>query len=100
MWLTALVVLWLPENPQRALKAYLGGLSIGMILGWVQQMRGQHFLTHTLWTAWLASALTIALIALFSRQLFPRPALRSAKPIETPLLSPPAGATKDAPNAA
>ena len=100
MWLTALVVLWLPENPQRALKAYLGGLSIGMILGWVQQMRGQHFLTHTLWTAWLASALTIALIALFSRQLFPRPALRSAKPIETPLLSPPAGTTKDAPNAA
>lgn len=73
MWLCALAVLWLPTNPKRALMAFIGGISAGMILGWVQQMRGQHFLTHTLWTVWLASALTIALIALFSHQLCGQP---------------------------
>lgn len=69
MWLTAIAVLWLPANPRRAFVAFCGGISVGVILGWVQQMRGQHFLTHTLWTVWLASALTIALVAVFSRQL-------------------------------
>ena len=84
MWLTALAVLWLPTNPKRATKAYLGGLSVGLILGWVQQMRGQHFLTHTLWTAWLASALAILLIAIFSRQLAPRPAKTESTPLTPP----------------
>jgi membrane-associated PAP2 superfamily phosphatase len=32
-------------------------------------MRGQHFLTHTLWTTWISAALLLLLIALFSRQL-------------------------------
>lgn len=69
MWLMALAVLWLPNSPKKALLGYLGGLSFGLALGWVQQMRGQHFLTHTLWTAWLSSALLLALIAIFSRHL-------------------------------
>ena len=77
MWLTALTVLWLPTNPRRASMAFFAGLGVGVFLGWVQQMRGQHFLTHTLWTAWLASALTIALIALFSRQISSRTAAPS-----------------------
>ena len=77
MWLCALAVLWLPSNPKRALMGFVGGISVGMILGWVQQMRGQHFLTHTLWTVWLASALTVALIALFSRQLCGQPKQRT-----------------------
>ena len=77
MWLCALAVLWLPTNPKRALMGFIGGISAGMTLGWVQQMRGQHFLTHTLWTVWLASALTITLIALFSRQLCGQPKLKT-----------------------
>ena len=90
MWLTALAVLWLPTNPRRASIAFIGGLSAGLFMGWVQQMRGQHFLTHTLWTAWLASALTVLLIALFARQLSSRAA--SARVSATPLLAPPASA--------
>jgi membrane-associated PAP2 superfamily phosphatase len=69
MWFSALAVLWLPENPRRATLVFLAGIGAGFILGWVQQMRGQHFLTHTLWTAWLSSALIVALIAVFAGRL-------------------------------
>ncbi|WP_374709539.1 hypothetical protein [Massilia scottii] len=27
-------------------------LGLGFALGWVQQLRGAHFLTHTLWSMW------------------------------------------------
>lgn len=69
MWLPVLAVLWLPDDPRRATFVFFGGIGAGFLLGWVQQMRGQHFLTHTLWTMWLASALVVALIAIFSRQI-------------------------------
>lgn len=69
MWFCVLAVIWLPHAPRRATAAFAGGLMVGMGMGWVQQMRGQHFLTHTLWTAWLSSAVVIILIALYSRQL-------------------------------
>jgi membrane-associated PAP2 superfamily phosphatase len=69
MWFSALAVLWLPNNPRRAAWVFLAGIGAGFTLGWVQQMRGQHFLTHTLWTAWLSSALVVALIGVFSAQL-------------------------------
>lgn len=69
MWFSALAVLWLPNNLRRATWVFLAGIGAGFTLGWVQQMRGQHFLTHTLWTAWLSSALVIALIAVFATQL-------------------------------
>ena len=42
-------------------------------------MRGQHFLSHTLWTAWLSSALIVALFALFARPL----GLASSSPAAT-----------------
>lgn len=76
MWLCALAVLWLPHSPRKALVAYLGGLGFGLLLGWVQQMRGQHFLTHTLWTAWIASALFALLLLAFSRRLLAAHAAR------------------------
>ena len=69
MWFSALAVLWLPNNPRRAAWVFLAGIGAGFTLGWVQQMRGQHFLTHSLWTAWLSSALVVALIGVFSAQL-------------------------------
>jgi membrane-associated PAP2 superfamily phosphatase len=69
MWLCSLAVFWLPHSPRKALLAFLGGSGAGFFLGWVQQMRGQHFLTHTLWTTWISAALLLLLIAVFSRQL-------------------------------
>lgn len=89
MWLVALAVFWLPGKPRRAALGYLAGLSIGLALGWVQQMRGAHFLTHTLWTAWIASALLLLLIALtdlVGRRL-PPGATRGAGPSHAELLS-------------
>ena len=67
MWLVALAAFWLPHHPRRALLAFLGGGSVGLALGWVQQMRGAHFLTHTLATAWISSAILFALIILIAR---------------------------------
>lgn len=65
MWLSALAVFWLPANPRKALAVFLGGLFVGLTMGWVQQMRGMHFLTHTLATAWLSTALLFAMLVLF-----------------------------------
>ena len=69
MWLSALAILWLPRQPRRALAAFAGGLAIGLTMGWVQQMRGMHFLSHTLATAWISSALLLAMLALFRKPL-------------------------------
>ena len=69
MWLSALAAFWLPHNPKRARLVFFAGIGAGFVLGWVQQMRGQHFLSHTLWTAWLSSALIVGLIYIFSRDL-------------------------------
>lgn len=65
MWLSALAILWLPRQPRRAIAVFAGGLAIGLAMGWVQQMRGMHFLTHTLATAWLNTALLLLLLLLF-----------------------------------
>ena len=69
MWLSALAAFWLPHAPARARAVFAFGLLAGFTLGWVQQMRGQHFLSHTLWTMWLSSALIVALLALFAHPL-------------------------------
>lgn len=62
MWLAALAVFWLPRQPKRAFVVFLGGISAGLLLGWVQQMRGAHFLTHTLATAWIGSAIFLLVL--------------------------------------
>lgn len=64
LWLVAIGVFWLPGRPRMALAMSSLGLATGLALGWVQQMRGAHFLTHTLWSMWIACAVTLALIAL------------------------------------
>lgn len=69
MWLMAIAVLWLPFSPRKAFVAFCCGSSVGLIMGWVQQMRGQHFLTHTLWTFWISSVILFCLIMLFSKHL-------------------------------
>ena len=69
MWLSALAVFWLPAHPRKALAVFVGGLSVGLTMGWVQQMRGMHFLTHTLATAWLSTALLFAMLVLFWKPL-------------------------------
>ena len=54
LWLVGLAVFWLPHRPRMA--AAVGGLMLafGLAVGWMQQLRGAHFLTHTLWSMWIA----------------------------------------------
>lgn len=64
LWLAAFCVFWLPYRPRIALTVFLSGLGVGFALGWVQQMRGAHFLTHTLWSVWIASAIIFIMLRL------------------------------------
>ena len=70
LWLAAFCVFWLPHKPRTALFVFFTGLSVGLILGWVQQMRGMHFLFHTLWAAWLASLVILLMLLVFADKLF------------------------------
>lgn len=45
---------WLREQAPRAARRWLvAALAAGLALGLVQQLRGAHYMSHTLWTAWL-----------------------------------------------
>jgi membrane-associated PAP2 superfamily phosphatase len=39
-------------------------LVLGFSMGWAQMMRGEHFLSHNLWTAWLVWAVLFVLFTL------------------------------------
>lgn len=55
------LVLALRERPRAARYALAAALFIGMTAGAVQVVRGAHFPSHVLWTAWIAWAVTLAL---------------------------------------
>ena len=93
LWLVSLAVFWLPHRPRMA--ALVGALMLvlGFGVGWIQQLRGAHFLTHTLWTMWLACAIVSALYAVMLRRRLRSGALEAvsstargaAEPGATPL---------------
>lgn len=62
LWLAAFCVFWLPHRPRMAASIFFSGLSVGFVLGWVQQMRGAHFLSHTLWSIWIACAIIFMML--------------------------------------
>lgn len=68
LWLVSLCVYWLPGRPQGARLVALAALLLGGLVGWMQQLRGAHFLTHTLWSIWLACAIVLIVIAVLQRQ--------------------------------
>lgn len=68
LWLAAFAVFWLPHQPKRAWLIAGLGLLLGFVLGWVQQMRGAHFLTHTLMSVWLACCILL-ILHIFTPQL-------------------------------
>lgn len=53
LWLVALAVFWLPDRPFKAASVACALLMFGFAVGWIQQLRGAHFLTHTLWSMWI-----------------------------------------------
>lgn len=61
LWLVSVAAFWWPRRPRIALAVGGAMLILGLAVGWVQQLRGAHFLTHTLWSAWIACALVPAI---------------------------------------
>lgn len=66
LWLASLCIFWLPDNPKVARRVFFSGLGVGLFMGWVQQMRGAHFLFHTLWSAWFASLIIVFMLQIIS----------------------------------
>ena len=64
-------------NPKLAQLGLYSGLVFGFLMGWAQMMRGAHFLSHNLWTAWFVW-LVLCLLAV---------AWPPVKRIDTPLKS-------------
>lgn len=59
LWLPSIAIWWLPRSRATAGMVFAAGFLPGLALGWVQQLRGAHFLTHTLWSAWIAGLLIV-----------------------------------------
>jgi membrane-associated PAP2 superfamily phosphatase len=70
LWLAAFCVFWLPHRPRVAIGVFFAGLGVGFVLGWVQQMRGAHFLSHTLWSMWIASAILLIMLRVSQSYLY------------------------------
>ena len=64
LWLISLAVLWLPGQQRKAWRAAGSAVALGLAVGWMQQMRGAHFLTHTLWSVCIACGIVLALVML------------------------------------
>jgi len=69
LWLISLSVFFLPYRVKSAVSTLVIFLMLGLGVGWMQQLRGAHFLTHTLWSMWI-SLLTLATI-LFALDRWP-----------------------------
>jgi len=63
LWLLALAVFWLPAGPAAARRVALLAIASGTAVAYLQQLRGAHFMTHTLWSIWIACVIVLVLIA-------------------------------------
>jgi membrane-associated PAP2 superfamily phosphatase len=53
-----------PNAPRRAWQAWAAAFVLGTLFGAVQIVRGAHFLSHVLWTAWIVWGVDVALLGL------------------------------------
>lgn len=64
MWFSWAIALWF-IYPKLAKIILIAAIALGLILGISRMMQGAHFLSHVLWTAWVAWALSLILAILF-----------------------------------
>ena len=69
-------------QPNTAWCWFAGAMLVGLTFGLSQQIRGAHFMSHTLWTAWLCWTVAAVIDAAVSRQS------RPAAPATTPTTAP------------
>ncbi len=67
--------LWRQHRPAVARAALVSVLVVGCAFGWAQWVRGAHFVSHTLWSAWLCWVIA----AVGSRALLTAPASTRAE---------------------
>lgn len=63
--LIALFFAYRQSHPTKAWFYLVATLVLGFAMGWGQMMRGAHFLSHNLWTLWVAWAVNLSLYAIF-----------------------------------
>ncbi len=63
----AVYFLWRDHRPNAARWWLVGVIVVGGAFGWAQLVRGAHYPSHTLWSAWLCWALCVAAVALRRR---------------------------------
>jgi membrane-associated PAP2 superfamily phosphatase len=60
---------WLaPHHPTLARRWWWAAGAAGAVLGGAQQLRGAHFMSHTLWSGWLCWAMGVAIWHLSKRR--------------------------------
>jgi membrane-associated PAP2 superfamily phosphatase len=69
LWLVSVAAFWWPQRRRVAILVGAAMLTLGLAVGWLQQLRGAHFLTHTLWSAWVACVLVCVLYFFNARGL-------------------------------
>lgn len=62
--------------PKTAWRWFTGAMLVGFILGLAQQLRGAHYMSHTLWTAWFCWTVAAVVDGMVS-QLIARNSLRA-----------------------
>lgn len=53
-------MMWRPHRPALARGLLVAIVLMGLLYGGVQFLRGAHFVSHTLWTAWLCAVVAVA----------------------------------------
>ncbi len=59
------------DKPRLARIWLAASIALGLLLGAAQQLRGAHFMSHTLWTGWICWLFGWATDILFSRHVAP-----------------------------
>lgn len=62
-WLLAFALLWYPQRKLRSIAIGVLAFAFAFGLGWAQQIRGAHFLSHTLWSIWVGWAVILVIHA-------------------------------------
>lgn len=57
------------SQPKRACFFLFSGLILGFAMGWAQMMRGAHFLSHNLWTAWVVWLINVIAYGIFYKRI-------------------------------
>ncbi|CAN7544262.1 phosphatase PAP2 family protein [Polaromonas sp. LjRoot131] len=73
-------------RPRAARRWLAGALLAGFILGLAQQVRGAHYMSHTLWTAWLCWVSAALVDNIVSQMLSQKP---SPAQVQVPVLAAP-----------